>query len=240
MTWNQSSLSHAVAYLSLQMDSRASSGNGVTHGAPRQGGIMANPDSRVTIHMAASLDGFIARRDGRVDWLETPDEFADGESMDPGFVEAFLKTIDCYVMGSRTYETALNFESKGLGWSYGDKPVFVLTSRELPRTRDTVEFYSGDLAQFVNGHLRSTFRSIWFVGGGVVSGECLRLGLADEVRYSILPILIGDGIPFFEQLDRDVALHLAEVKAYKSGMVELRYEVRGSRDDVTISALSAP
>ena len=57
----------------------------------------------------------------------------------------------------------------------------------------------------MNGHLRPTFRTIWFVGGGVVSGECLRLGLADEVRYSILPILIGDGIPFFEKLDRDIA-----------------------------------
>jgi len=84
----------------------------------------------------------------------------------------------------------------------------------------------GDLAQFVNERLRATFRSIWFVGGGVVSAECLRLGLADEVRYSILPVLIGDGIQFFEKLDRDVALHLAEVKAYKSGMAALRYEVR--------------
>jgi dihydrofolate reductase len=192
---------------------------------------MANAGSRVTIHMAASLDGFIARNDGSVEWLETSDEFAEGETMDPGFVEAFLKTIDCYVMGSRTYETALRFEAKGLGWSYGDKPTFVLTSRELPRIRDTVEFYSGDLARFVNGRLRPTFRSIWFVGGGVVSGECLRRGLADEVRYSILPILIGDGMPFFEKFDGDIALHLAEVKAYKSGMVELRYEVRGHRGD---------
>jgi dihydrofolate reductase len=188
---------------------------------------MANPDSCVTIHMAASLDGFIARRDGRVDWLETSDEFAGGETMEPESVAAFLATIDCYVMGSRTYETALGFEAKGLGWAYGDKPVFVLTRRELPRTRDTVEFYAGDLAQFVNGHLRSTFRSIWFVGGGAVSGECLRLGLADEVRYSILPVLIGDGISFFDRLDRDVALHLLEVKAYASGMVALRYAVRG-------------
>ena len=57
--------------------------------------IMANTDSRVTIHMAASLDGFIARKDGRVDWLETADEFAGGETMDPGFVEAFLKSIGC-------------------------------------------------------------------------------------------------------------------------------------------------
>jgi dihydrofolate reductase len=192
---------------------------------------MAHPDSHVTIHMAASLDGFIARKDGRVDWLETSDEFAGGETLDPGFVEAFLKTIDCYVMGSRTYETALRFEAQGLGWAYGDKPTFVLTSRDLPRTRDTVAFHSGDLAEFVTGRLRPKFRNIWFVGGGVVSGECLRRGLADEVRYSILPILIGDGIPFFEKLAGDIALHLAEVKAYKSGMVALRYEVRRHRGD---------
>jgi len=177
--------------------------------------------------MVASLDGFIARKDGRVDWLETSDEFPGGATLDPAFVEAFLKTIDCYVMGSRTYETALSFEAKGFGWAYGDKPTFVLTTRALPRTRDTVEFYSGDLAQLVDGRLRPSYRSIWFVGGGSVSGECLRLGLADEVRYSILPIVIGDGIRFFEKLDRDVALHLAEVKAYKTGIVELRYDVRG-------------
>ena len=163
--------------------------------------------------------------------METSDEFAGGDTLDPEYVEGFLKTIDCYVMGSRTYETALSFEAKGLGWAYGDKPTFVLTRRQLPRSRDSVEFYSGDLAQFVNGRLRPTFRSIWFVGGGVVSGECLRLGLADEVRYSILPILIGDGIPFFEKLGGDIALHLAEVKAYKSGMVALCYEVRGHRGE---------
>lgn len=187
------------------------------------------PDSRVTIHMAASLDGFIARRDGRVDWLETSDEFAGGDSMDPEFVEAVLKTIDCYVMGSRTYETALGFEAKGLGWAYGDKPTFILTRRDLPRTRDTVEFHSGDLARFVNERLLPEFRSIWFVGGGAVCGECLRRGLADEVRYSILPVLIGDGIAFFGKLDKDIPLHLAEVKAYRSGMVELCYTVQGHR-----------
>src|SRR5215469_13199754 len=129
---------------------------------------MAIADARVTIHMVASLDGFIARKDGSVDWLETSDEFVGGETLDPEFVEAFLKTIDCYVMGSRTYETALNFESKGFGWAYGDKPIFVLTSRELPRSRDTIEFYSGDLAQLVSGRLRPKFRTIWFAGGGAV------------------------------------------------------------------------
>jgi dihydrofolate reductase len=190
---------------------------------------MTTSDSRVTIHMAASLDGFIARRDGRVDWLDTTDEFAGGASMDPADIAAFLKTIDCYVMGSRTYETALRFEAQGAGWAYGDTPVFVLTHRELPRTRDSVEFIAGDLAWFVNERLRPAFRSIWVAGGGAVSAECLRRGLADEVRYTMLPVLIGDGISFFDTLERDIALHLAEVKAYKNGMVELRYEVRGER-----------
>jgi dihydrofolate reductase len=187
---------------------------------------MENTKSRVTIHMASSLDGFIARKDGSVDWLETSDHFEGGDTMAPEFVVEFLKTIDCYVMGSRTYETAMDFDAKGLGWAYGDKPTFVLTSRKLRKTRDSVEFFSGELAPFVDERLRPNFRSIWFVGGGQVSGECLRLGLADEVRYSIMPILIGDGIPFFRGLAKDVALHLVEAKTYASGMVALRYEVR--------------
>ena len=124
--------------------------------------------------MAASLDGFIARKDGRVDWLEASDEFAGGETMEQGFVEAFLKTIDCYVMGSRTHETALRFEAQGLGWAYGDTPTVVLTSRELPQIRDTVEFRSSDLAQFVHGRLRPMYRTIWFAGGGMV-----------ELRYEV-------------------------------------------------------
>jgi dihydrofolate reductase len=187
---------------------------------------MTNAESRVTIHMAVSLDGFIARKDGSVDWMETPDNFERGEELSTEAIQAFLRTIDCYVMGSRTYETALGFETRGIGWAYGDKPLVVLTHRTLPRTRSTVEFYSGDLKGLVNEQLKPKFRSIWFVGGGSVSGECLRLGLADEVRYSILPVLIGDGIRFFDRLDGDVALHLLEAHAYRSGTVELRYEVK--------------
>ncbi len=181
--------------------------------------------------MAASLDGFIARKDGRVDWMETSDEFEGGETMAPEFVDAFLKTIDCYVMGSRTYETALRFEAQGFGWAYGDKPTFVLPTRALPRTRDNVQFHSGDLAPFVNQRLRSTYRNIWFVGGGAVCADCLRLGLADELRYSILPVLIGEGKQCFEKLDGDVALHLAEVNAFRNGIVELRYQVTGCLRD---------
>lgn len=187
---------------------------------------MATTGSRVTIHMAASLDGFVARRDGSVDWMEVADDFPDGESLDPQYVAEFLEAIDCYVMGSKTYETALGFEAKGLGWAYGDKPIFVLTTRNLPRNRDSIEFVSGDLAILFSDKLRPQYPNLWVVGGGTVCGECLRLGLADEVRYSLLPVVIGQGIRFFEGLDRDVSLHLVEAKAYKNGIVALRHEVR--------------
>ncbi len=187
---------------------------------------MTSHESTVTIHMAASLDGFIARRDGRVDWMDTSDVFPGGESLGADATAAFLGSIDCYVMGSRTYETALRFESEGHGWAYGDTPTVVLTTRDLPRTRATVELCAGDLARIVDERLRPRFRRIWVVGGGAVAGECLRRGVADEVCYSILPIAIGVGIPFFASLDRDVALHLAEVHAYDNGVVDLRYQVR--------------
>ncbi|MGE0440514.1 MAG: dihydrofolate reductase family protein [Gemmatimonadales bacterium] len=192
---------------------------------------MTGDRSRVTIHMAASLDGFIARRDGAIEWLETADEYADGETMSPEAVADFLKTIECYVMGSRTYETALRFEATGAGWAYGDKPTVVLTSRELPRTRETIEFFSGDLAELITERLRPRYRSIWVVGGGAVAGECVRRGLADEIYYSVLPVLIGDGLSFFDRLGSDVPLHLAGVRAYRNGIVELRYEVRGPRGE---------
>jgi dihydrofolate reductase len=190
---------------------------------------MAEKDSKVTIHMAASLDGFVARSDGATDWMDAADEYEAGDDLKPEFIQEFLKSIDCYLMGSRTYETALAFDAKGSGWAYGDKPVFVLTTRSLPRRRETVAFVSGDLTRLINARLKANYRNIWVAGGGAVAGETLRRGLADEVRFSILPVLIGDGIRFFEGLDHDVALHLMEVRTYKTGIVALRHSIARPR-----------
>ncbi len=102
----------------------------------------------------------------------------------------------------------------------------VLTSRGLPQIRDTVRFYDGDLAHLVNEQLRPRHTHIWLVGGPAVIGAALRAGLVDEVRVSVLPVLIGAGIPFFQGMTQDVRLHLTEVKAYQNGMVEMCHEVR--------------
>ena len=174
--------------------------------------------------MAASLDGFVAREDGSVDWLETSDVFAGGKELSPEEVSAFLATIDCYVMGARTYELALGFEAEGLGWAYGETPTYVLTHREWPEARESVRFRSGDLAEVIAAQ-RAVHESIWVVGGSALVAECFRRELVDEVRVSVMPVLIGKGLPFFAGIETDLGLHLREVSAYKSGMVDLWYEV---------------
>ena len=179
---------------------------------------MTTTDSKVTIHMVSSLDGYIVKKDGSVAWLETSDNYEAGvDGEDP---EEFLKTIDCYVIGSRTYEHALT-----LGWPYGDKPTIVLTHRDLSADRASIQFRSGDLERLVNEELKPRYKSIWLCGGAAVVKEFLRLRLADEVCMTIAPIIIGDGVPFFDRVGIESPLHLKDVKAYRNGLVELWYEV---------------
>src|SRR5882724_5145267 len=97
-----------------------------------------------------------------------------------------IQSIDCYVLGSRTYEHALE-----LGWPYGDTPTVVTTSRELPSTRKSVEFYSGDLKRLVGEVLALRYGNIWLVGGAMLGQSFLRLGLVDEIRLMIAPVKIG-------------------------------------------------
>ena len=177
----------------------------------------------LTIHMVSSLDGFIAKKDNSVSWFETSDNYDKGvEGEDPG---DFLKAIDCYVMGSRTYELALEL-SKNYGWAYGDKPTIVLTNRTLTTDRQNIEFYSGDLSKFVTERLKPNYKSVWVVGGSMLTKDFILLKLADEIRVSIFPIILGDGLQFFDHIGQEQALHLKDTKAYKNGMVELCYEIK--------------
>lgn len=177
--------------------------------------------------MVSSLDGFIAKNDNSVSWFETSSNYGKGVAgQDP---EAFLKTIDCYVMGARTYEHAREL-SKSYGWAYGDTPTIVVTHRNLPVERPNIELYSGDLNKLVNERLKPNYRNVWLAGGAVQAKDFIRLKLADEIRISILPIILGEGIPFFDQIGEEQALHLKDVIAYKNGMVELCYEIQRSRE----------
>jgi dihydrofolate reductase len=178
---------------------------------------------KITIHMVSSLDGVIAKKDNSVSWFDTPDYYEKGLA-EPDVV-SFLKTIDCYVMGSHTYEHALEL-SKSYGWAYGDVPTVVVTHRDLPVERSTVEMYSGDLNNLVNERLKPRYKNVWLVGGARLAKDFIRAKLADEIRLSVLPIILGDGLLFFDHIGQEQALHLKDVTAYKSGMVELWYEIK--------------
>jgi len=174
--------------------------------------------------MVSSLDGLIAKKDNSVSWFETSSHYEKGVSLSEQEQVDFLKTIDCYVMGSRTYELALEL-SKSYGWAYGDVPTIVVTHRNLPNERKNIEFYSGDLNKLVNERLKPKYKNVWLVGGAMLAKDFIRLKLTDEIRVTILPIILGDGLLFFDHIGQEQPLHLKDVTAYKNGMVELRYEI---------------
>ena len=180
----------------------------------------ANAKGRsVTLHMVSSLDGFIAKKDNSVSWLEsTGSVYEAGVSISEEEARAFVKAIDCYVLGSRTYEHALE-----LGWPYGDTPIVVVTGREWPPARESVEFYSGDLETLVDVKLAPRFRNIWLVGGAILCQRFLELGLVDEIRLTLAPVLLGDGLRLFGGSLTEKKWDLKNVVAYKNGFVELSY-----------------
>ena len=173
----------------------------------------------MTLHVVSSLDGFIARKDNSISWLEDNGSvYEAGVSISAEEAAAFVKAIDCYVLGSRTYEHALE-----LGWPYGDTPTIVLTGRRLASTKTSVEFYSGDLTLLLHEKLASRYRNIWLVGGATLSQCFLELGLVDEISLTIAPVLLGDGLRLFNNSSGEQRWDLKKVVAYRNGFVELSY-----------------
>lgn len=181
--------------------------------------------SRVTLHMVSSLDGFIARKDNSVSWLEDDGTvYEPGKTLSAEQAVEFVRSIDCYVMGSHTYEHALE-----LGWPYEDTPVVVFTGRKLPAVKDTVEFCTGEIEAIVESKLKPRFRNIWLVGGAHLCHRFLELGLVDDIRLTIAPALLGDGVRLFGRMEEQ-RWCLKDVSAYRNGFVELSYAA-ASRED---------
>lgn len=174
-------------------------------------------EQMITLHMVASLDGFIARKDNSVSWLDIPANAYERGVPEESAAE-LVHSIDCYVLGSHTYEHALQ-----LGWPYGDTPTVVLTSRQLPHAKPNVEFHSGDLNRLVGEILAPRYRNIWLVGGAMLCQSFLSLGLVDEIRLSIVPVLLGNGLRLFAGAGTEIKWQLKDVIAYDTGIVELLY-----------------
>lgn len=171
----------------------------------------------VSVFIGTSLDGCIARRNGALDFLP-PDG---GE---PHGYDEFLASVDAIVIGRNTFETVLGF---GPPWPYGRKRVVVLSTRPLDLSvvkGGRVEQMSGEPAQIVAQLAASGAQNLYIDGGVTIQGF-LRAGLIQRLIITRVPVLIGEGIPLFGPLPRDIRLHHVSTRHYPSGMVTSEYHV---------------
>lgn len=173
---------------------------------------MARP--RCSVYIASSLDGFIARADGGIDWLSVVER----EGEDYGF-KSFFDSVDALVMGRKTYATALGFDA----WPYAGKRCVVLT-HGAPDARHGEEFFSGDPTDLVERLGAEGVKHV-YVDGGAVIAQFLAAKLVDDLTVSVIPTLLGEGTTLAPKLGRDVSLRLVAHRAFESGLVQLTYGV---------------
>ena len=173
---------------------------------------------KISVYIAASLDGFIARKNGDLDWLPLGEQ--GGE--DFGYAE-FMSTVDHVVMGRNTFEKVLTFGE----WHY-DKKVIVLTSRDLtipPELTDKVEALHLSPRELVREMERRGAKAI-YLDGGVTIQRFLRESLVDEITITTIPILLGEGLSLFGTLEKDIKLELVKSQSFNNGFVQNMYKIR--------------
>ena len=172
---------------------------------------------KISVFVGISVDGFLARRNDALDFL-------DAGGSEPHGYDEFIATVDTHLIGRRTFEVVLGFG----GWAYGEKRVVVLSSAALDLSKvrgRNVEQMSGEPAD-IAAKLAASGAQHVYVDGGITVQRFLRAGLVDHLTVTRVPILIGDGIPLFGALDHDVLLEHIATQTYAGGLVKTEYEVK--------------
>lgn len=172
---------------------------------------------RVVLYIAQSVDGFIARADGDIEWLAS----VEMENEDYGY-GAFVRTVDTVIMGRKTYEKVMSLD---VPFPHKGRKCYVI-SKSRSGSDDNVEFYGGDVETLIQQLKREGGGTIYIDGGSEVVQLLRTADLIDEYVLSIIPVMLGKGIPLFRITDTENALELQEAKAFKSGLVQLKYNRR--------------
>lgn len=172
----------------------------------------------VILYSAASLDNFIARPDGGIDWLHYPEYEVPGE--DYGYHD-FYNTIDTTLMGNNTYKMVLGFD---VPFPYPEKTNYVFTHSQEYKNTEYVSFISEDIAGFVKELKTKPGKDIWLVGGGQINTLLLNNDLIDKMILTLIPIILGEGIQLFNGVAKEVKFDLVESKSYKSGLAQLTFK----------------
>jgi len=166
--------------------------------------------TKIIVYIASSLDGYIARENGSIDWLP--------ELAESGY-DIFYKSVDTVIMGKTTYDQVLTFGE----YPYKDKKSFVLTRNTNQNKDENTEFVS-DIEKFVKDGFPGTGENIWLVGGAQIISSFLKQGSIDEIIISIIPILLGKGIPLFKNIENETKLEFVKTEKYGQ-LVDLYYKV---------------
>ena len=179
---------------------------------------MKENNPRIKLYIACSLDGFIARENGSIDWLI---EYENGPGTDYGYSE-FYASIGTVLMGRKTYEQVLGFGD----WPYGEKKTYVFTRQNEPLPREkNVEFVSGNVGEFVRQLKENTDKDIWLVGGSQLIKVFLEENLVQDFIVFVVPVILGNGMLLFDRIQKEISLKMINTERYKSGLVRLEYEI---------------
>ena len=179
----------------------------------------------IKLYIATSLDGFIAREDGSIDWLT---DYENNSETDYGYSE-FYSAIGTVLMGRKTYEQVLGFGN----WPYKEKKTYVFTrQKELLDHENDVEFFSGGIRNLVQQLKESTEKDIWLVGGSQLIKSFLEEDLVHSLIIFIVPIILGNGIPLFDHIGKQIKLRTLCIEKYENGLVRVEYEVRGGEFNI--------
>jgi dihydrofolate reductase len=166
---------------------------------------------KIILFIASSLDGYIARENGDIDWL--PENTASGYG-------DFIKSIDTVIMGKKTYDQVLTFGD----YPYKDKKSYVFTRNNEYSKDENTEFVH-DADKLVKDILSDSGTNIWLIGGAEIISTFVNLGFVDEIIISIIPVVLGKGIPLFKNIEKEIKLELIKTTDYDA-LVELRYKIQ--------------
>lgn len=181
----------------------------------------------VILYIATSVDGFIAGKNGDISWL---DKYQGGKE-DYGYSD-FYKNVGASIMGANTYEKALTLK----GGIDSNMPTYVITHRNLQNLANSnLTFYSGNLSELVNKIQKKTRKDIWLVGGGKLARSFLKENMLGRIILSTIPIILGEGIPLFGNVGKEINLVLVKTIPYESGIVQTHYRLHRRRSTRTVA-----
>lgn len=170
---------------------------------------------KIKLYIAASIDGYIARSDGDLDWLM---KYPINSETNYGY-DDFYKSIDTVIMGGQTYRDILNMD---FVWPYKDKTAYVITHNQV-KTKENVHSITDNIIEGISKLREEKGKDIWLVGGGELTAMLLKQDMVDEMIITTIPVILGNGIPLFPEQPKESKWELQDSMSYKNGVIQTTY-----------------